>query len=231
MALLQSSQPKPAPVRPLEQILAGAQISPQRSQYERTMIPGEQRSAQDLQSMLGEVILAAGAGASPVTGPRGVELARTVARVRPGGEAAFNKWFEGSIARDPAGKPLDLFHGTASDFKAFKPQAGPNTSAIGDWPGIYLTPDRSSASGIAQFESRLRGGNAAVMPVYARVKNPAEFGQYKTAAEAIRNGHDGRVVRDSLGNITEVLVFTPQQIKSAIGNKGTYSASQEDIRE
>jgi len=205
--------------------------SPAQSQHERTLAPGQERSREELLGMLAEVILAAGAGASPVTGARGVELARNAARVRPGGEAAFNRWFAGSKAVGPGGKPMTLYHGTSAAFTKFRPQSGPNAGAIEDWPGIYLTPNRETASGIAQFEGRLRGGNANVMPVHASLKNPAELGQYKTAEEAIRAGHDGRVVRDMDGKIVEVLVFSPSQIKSATGNRGTYSPESEDIRE
>lgn len=81
MAMLQGQRPQVTQVRP-DFGLTGAQIGPQRSPYERTMASGETRSAQDLQSMLGEVILAAGSGALPAIGPRGQ------ARQPPGGRLA-----------------------------------------------------------------------------------------------------------------------------------------------
>jgi hypothetical protein len=147
--------------------LTGAQISPQRSQYEPTLAPGETRTADDLRSMLGEVILAAGAGASPVTGPRGVELARTAARVRPGGEAAFNKWFEGSKIVEPTGEPTTVYHGTSKPFDSFNMSLrGENAAHPSANLGIFFAKDPVIAS---DFASR-QGGN--VKPVHLKMTNP-----------------------------------------------------------
>ena len=128
MSLLQAPKPRqPAQMRPLEQILAGAQISPQRSQYERTMIPGEQRTAGDLQSMLGEVILAAGSMAVPGVGGRPVRQA-PAARPRP--------------SQAPAGPVEWVYHGTNLDrareiaadkkLRTFRPNYG--TEDQYSWP-------------------------------------------------------------------------------------------------
>lgn len=63
--------------------LTGAQIQPaQRSPYERTMAPGETRSAASLRDMLAEVILAAGSGAVPGVGGRG-QQSSSAARYNP----------------------------------------------------------------------------------------------------------------------------------------------------
>lgn len=43
---------------------------PVRSEYQRTLDPGETRSPESLQAMLAEVILAAGSGALPGVGPK-----------------------------------------------------------------------------------------------------------------------------------------------------------------
>ena len=43
-------------------------------------------------------------------------------------------------------------------------------------------------------------------------------------------GYDGIIVRDTDGNFVEVNAFDQTQIKSAIGNRGTYSESNKDIR-
>ena len=45
-----------------------------------------------------------------------------------------------------------------------------------------------------------------------------------------RAGYDGIVVRDADGNFVEVNAFEPTQIKSATGNRGTFSRSNKDIR-
>lgn len=229
--LLLGRPAQPVPQPRLGYGLAGASIRPmQKSPYERTLRPGETRNLSELQDMLGEVILAAGGGALPGVQGKG-PTRQAPARIRPGYEKQFGEWFKGSKLIDKTGKPLTLFHGTSSAFREFKSQAGPNTKAIGDWPGIYLSSDPKTAGGIANFEGRLRGGTPNVIPVHARVKNPAEFGQYRTAEEAIRAGHDGRVIRDANGNVTEVLVFSPEQIKSATGNRGTYDPKSPRIDE
>ena len=82
MSMLQPQNPQVQPVRPLEQMLAGAQIRPlQKSPYEPTLAPGEQRSQEDLRRMLGDVILAAGSMAVPGVVPMQEQLAR--ARYNP----------------------------------------------------------------------------------------------------------------------------------------------------
>ena len=43
-------------------------------------------------------------------------------------------------------------------------------------------------------------------------------------------GYDGIIVRDTDGNFVEVNAFDQTQIKSAVGNRGTYSESNKDIR-
>jgi len=45
-----------------------------------------------------------------------------------------------------------------------------------------------------------------------------------------RAGYDGIVVRDADGNFVEVNAFEPTQIKSATGNRGTFSRANKDIR-
>jgi hypothetical protein len=45
-----------------------------------------------------------------------------------------------------------------------------------------------------------------------------------------KGGYDGVVMKDGEGNFVEVAAFSPEQYKSAIGNKGTYSAENPDIR-
>lgn len=66
--------------------LRGALIQSQaKSPYERTLAPGEKRSAKDLQAMLGEVILAGGAQPSGLTGLTGRQQARAMMARRPAG--------------------------------------------------------------------------------------------------------------------------------------------------
>jgi hypothetical protein len=43
-------------------------------------------------------------------------------------------------------------------------------------------------------------------------------------------GYDGIIVRDADGNFVEVNAFEPTQIKSAVGNRGTFDETKKDIR-
>jgi len=45
-----------------------------------------------------------------------------------------------------------------------------------------------------------------------------------------KNGYDGLMIKDPDGNIIEANAFTPNQLKSATGNKGTYDFNKADIR-
>jgi hypothetical protein len=42
-------------------------------------------------------------------------------------------------------------------------------------------------------------------------------------------GHDGILYYDKDGNLVEVLAFKPEQVKSAIGNIGSFDPTQKDI--
>jgi hypothetical protein len=236
MALLQGQTQQPSTVRP-DYGLTGAMISAQRSPYERTLAPGETRTAGDLQSMLGEVILAAGAGASPVTGPRGVELARTAARVRPGGEAAFNKWFEGSAAVDKAGAPLTLYHGTGPDVGISEFRMGKG----------FLTTSPERANSYAQSTRAALTGkgtelDGSVTPVYAKVRRPfvvkgeGDVDTWRSPekmAELRAAGYDGIITQPNqwTGERIVLPIVSSSQIKSATGNRGTYNPASGDIRE
>lgn len=90
-----------------------------------------------------------------------------------------------------------------------------------------------------------------VIPLYARIERPLEIveGDYD-ALEALRAsglpaspvyltpdniqrmksmGFDGIVSYRSNGELNEIVVLSPTQVKSAIGNRGTFSRSDSDI--
>ena len=74
-------------VRPDYGLSTATGINPAaRSVYERTLAPGEKRSAESLRDMLAEVILAAGSVAVPVAAPRGQARKSPSERPRPGME-------------------------------------------------------------------------------------------------------------------------------------------------
>jgi hypothetical protein len=94
--------------------------------------------------------------------------------------------------------------------------------------------------------SRITGMNT--MPVYTSLKNPvvttegayekdfAPFGggsawtmDQKQVDAMKRAGHDGIMLYDKDGNLKEVVAFDPTQVKSAVGNRGTYDINDPDI--
>jgi hypothetical protein len=153
--------------------------------------------------------------------------------------AEFKEWFGDSMMVDKDGKPKILYHGTRSDVDTFKVGDG----AFGR--GIYVTEyiDRTKQywGGFGKMGETggPQGGN--IMPIYVRMVNPkvmdtdifkvkrpdgskvdpSQAAKYITD-QAIAEGYDG-IVNMSNGKVWEAVVFSPDQIKSAIGNSGAYS--------
>jgi len=140
----------------------------------------------------------------------------------------FKRWFGDSKVVDAQGKPLVVYHGTTGNFSEFMP------SDMGEFGGgIYFTPDTRGASDYAIYK---RMGAATVMPAYVSIKNPASaqeasqvvswHGEESAKAELIRRGYDGVIDMRS----GQIVAFRPKQIKSAIGNVGTFDPENPDIR-
>jgi hypothetical protein len=141
----------------------------------------------------------------------------------------FWRWFGDSVVVDDQGRPLVVYHGTARPgFDSFQTPS-------------WFTTDADTASGY----SRVRTGRdgASIYPVYLSLKNPAEVdgtvSRYATSGDRSRleaQGHDGMVfyakANPILGSAAQrILVpFSPTQIKSATGNRGTFSPTDPDIR-
>lgn len=143
----------------------------------------------------------------------------------------FRRWFGDSKVVDAEGKPLVVYHGTGADIESFKP---------GLSNALYFTPDADLAS---QYTKRLGrnelkdGGN--VMPVYLRLTNPkiikgtlkrerwldTAYFRPEQIAELKAQGHDGVINEDA----SEIIVFDPEQIKSATGNRGTFDPASGNI--
>ena len=126
-----------------------------------------------------------------------------------------------------------LYHGSLNDINEFKPGA---KGLLG--PGVYLTPHAKAASGYASFRGRIKGDatGSNVVPVHAQIKNPYYFDNdplVPMTSEHVERlkalGHDAAILRDTEGGINQVNVFHPHQIKSAIGNRGTYDTTNPDI--
>lgn len=73
-----------------------------------------------------------------------------------------------------------------------------------------------------------------VYPVYLKVNNPLNYTyagitDYTLSSQAKANGKDGVIVRNEDGDIEEIIVFSPGQIKSVF-NSGQFDPSNPDIR-
>ena len=151
----------------------------------------------------------------------------------------FQRWFGDSKVVDADGKPLVVYHGTNADFSTFdQSKAGQTDSGWYGRGGFHFTPNPNWT--FAEDAAESRGGNAVVMPVFVSLKNPAyglanaERGSDLIGAAKGR-GKDGVIIRfdhdhERAGEIAEVIAFRPEQIKSAIGNRGTFDPANADIR-
>lgn len=158
--------------------------------------------------------------------------------------ANFKAWFGKSKVVDAYGKPLVVYHGTNARFNTFT-----GTKHDIRWEGgrdlkfetMYFSDDEGTA---ATYGER-------TVPVYLSLQNPkiidahgskgwADFMPFQKAADAYAKGHDGLIVKNIRdrsddwiedGNESTVYIaFRPEQIKSAIGNRGTFSPDTGDIR-
>jgi hypothetical protein len=146
-------------------------------------------------------------------------------------KANLDKMLEGSAVKDR------LYHGTVSpDIKEFR-------------PGTFFTKNTERASGYAESKTG-KTEKGMVYPVHAAIKKPVKvYGtewttvpgwKGKTAhdfayepelrEQAIKEGFDGVVVYDPLSETPHMaLPFRSGQVKSAIGNRGTYDINDPDL--
>ncbi len=156
---------------------------------------------------------------------------------------AFKKWFGDSKVVDAEGKPLVVYHGTVGDFAEFK------TTRTGEFgPAIYTTADGNEAAqyGVGAGSRHLSQPPVSVMPVYVSLQNPfvdgveaywKRFGREdSTDAEAVQRaiaaGFDGVIATRKEWNdktLTHYVAFKPEQIKSAVGNRGTFDPKNPNI--
>lgn len=155
---------------------------------------------------------------------------------------AFKAWFgdwennpeKASKVVDPeTGEPMVVYHGTGADFDSFsnEKKAG---GQLGN--GFYFAPTSSGANMFAKIR-KMRDTNAApsVIPAYVSIQNPYIIDGRGSIpinginAELLADmGHDGVMVMKG-GAIDEITAFNPEQIKSAIGNNGSFDGTNPDI--
>ena len=162
----------------------------------------------------------------------------------------FKRWFGDSKVVDAVGQPLVVYHGTAADFDSFdNAKTGANDRGL--WgQGHYFAANPESANSYAMRQ----GDEARVVPAYVSIKNPLilktgedlvtrlpdgtnyrdlvgpDLDGKKIKDIAISGGHDGVVQIRPNGMIGDVVAYDAKQIKSAIGNVGTFDPENSDIR-
>lgn len=149
----------------------------------------------------------------------------------------FCKWFRQSRVVDTSGRPLVMFHGTASP--AWTGSGSDQLDRFGTTNGMgegaYFTPNLAVAEEYARMDDT-GDGFQAIIPVFLSVQNPKVFhdsidSQSITPAQKAQwmaDGHDG-VFGVVDGRLIEVAIFDPRQAKSAIGNCGRFSRRSEAL--
>lgn len=139
----------------------------------------------------------------------------------------FKRWFgdwenhpkAASKVVNADGTPKVVYHGTTANFTTFKPSNG----ALGK--GIYFSDSKDFAKGYTYKDGAAVG---TVMECYLDIKNPyivKYADNYDT--EALREkGYDG-ILHEATGMY---VAFSPEQIKSATDNIGTFDKDNKDIR-
>ena len=145
-----------------------------------------------------------------------------------------------------------LYHATTKDFKEFKPGGlDPNVSGHAIW--LSADPRRQPAAHNLSSRSGAPREGHNVMPVHVQAKNPMvldnkgmlewaqaayakgskEFPELmpKEWADAVQEDYDSIIHADphGSGDPHEIIMFHPNKIKSAIGNRGTYDVNEHDM--
>jgi hypothetical protein len=166
-------------------------------------------------------------------------------------QANLEKFLEESAVKTP------LYHATPQDFSVFKP-GGDNTKLSGPaiWmsPSKEFQPAAHNIRKIPNEQNKMYGNQSNkfspgtnVMPVHASIKNPLittdktwkeDFQKFgggspwtltQDEVDKIKDVHDGIMYYDKDGILSEVIAFEPTQIKSALGNVGSFNPKDPDI--
>lgn len=153
----------------------------------------------------------------------------------------FWRWFGDSKIVDKDGKPLVVYHATSKSFESFQKQRKYTN-------GFYFTPDLRY--GYVARAGDIEGGN--VMPVYLRSENPF-FTDHQPMIEVLNSAPDAPeylaklkadgydavlfankndIQKSATGwgaDYPQFFIFDNTQIKSAIGNIGTYGKTESMI--
>lgn len=161
----------------------------------------------------------------------------------------FKKWFGdwennprgASKVVDENGEPEVVYHGTTATFNQFREGnrsygSGDTNLYLGD--GFYFTNDYDVANSYSDETDN-------VLEVFLNIRNPYISKKWEHTAPSMQGsfakdigvpvgnettflkskGHDGVISSDTESDYTEMLVYNPNQIKSATENTGEFSPS------
>jgi hypothetical protein len=175
---------------------------------------------------------------------------RLVALDLQGVQAFWRFYRDGPV--DHRGRPIVVYHGTKSDIDAYDIKKFGTTDEGLVGKGFYFTYNPEEASGYALSEVYGKGDSPNVQPVYVALQNPfviklgvlpdgrriqevhGGIGVTGRGGGVIRKlaedaGHDGIVWANKDGKVLHVTAWSPDQIKSAVGNPGTYRRSSPSV--
>lgn len=177
-------------------------------------------------------------------GPADVAATRVLSS--PMANPAFREWFGKSHVVDEAGRPLTVYKGMypydehgAEVGSIDRPDEFPAFNR-GE-PGVKIAGFFSDNPSVA---SRFTGDDwGAVYPAHLSFQNPhiidaagehaanIQFGESgKAFRDAIRSGkYDSIIIRNTADEGNVYIALQPTQIKSAVGNRGTYSSTDPRI--
>ena len=156
---------------------------------------------------------------------------------KPTESPAFKRWFDNSKIVDAGGKPLVVYHTATEDFSEFKPGShfGTQRQSNDRFKQIVDVSERRIAEGKAPERSN---SSPQTFPVYLAIQNPKRVedagghpGAWeKEIEQAKAEGYDGLVYQnwgefdpDDNGDPKDsYVIFSPNQVKSATGNRGGF---------
>lgn len=171
----------------------------------------------------------------------------------------FWRWFGDSKVVDEQGRPLVVYHGTsATTLEEFDDSmSGSSMGSESGLDGFYFTADPETAGLYAKASEKSQHqlfgrfyNRQNILPVYLSAQSPMVYKKQRgdqitlmdtvkrrVIAEAKQGGHDAVIFqgfRDTPtgrgASVADVFVaFTPTQIKSATGNRGTFNPADPNI--
>jgi len=171
----------------------------------------------------------------------------------------FQNWFSGSKVVDEQGQPLTVYHGRGGDFEAFNVDGKTKTKGSGAFfsssPDVAATYTKAKDANIVPVHLNLKqplvvdanGSNWGVLDLRKHPEIKSQFTFPPTTDQlsrwAKKNGYDGMIVKnvtdfganakysnEASGEPTTIYAaFEPTQIKSAVGNRGTYDPEDPSI--